>query len=189
MLFPGDPDFTVGQYGELNYAYVIEAIKKSSELHQRKLYESELPIAQQSALIANQQRDPKKQKTPYKMSDFSLFMPLEDRNLASSHYGSSALELIKRRLYPSWALFCYKELVACADEKYVPGVLAIQCEDAILIHPEKGPGGMLGMLVAKESASNQIRVMTDEHGKSYKVQMPEVGTKFIAEEGVILPLR
>ena len=158
-------------------------------MHQRELYEYELPIAQQSALVANQSRDPKRQKTPYKMADFSLYMPVEDRNLASTQYGSSALELIKRGLYPSWALFCYKELVACADNSYVPGVLAIQCDDAILLHPERTPGGMEGMLIACESASGQVRVMTDEHGNSYRVEIPEVGTKYVAEEGVILPHR
>lgn len=158
-------------------------------MRQRELYEYELPIAQQSSLLANQSRDPKKQKTPYKMTDFSLYMPVEDRNLASSRYASAALEMIKQGTYPSWALFCYKDLVACADKNYKPGVLALQCKDAMLLHPERTAIGMEGMLIACESASGQARTMVDEHGNSYNVLIPEINTKYIAEEGVILSHR
>lgn len=187
-MFPGDAEFSLGRYGELNWAYVVHAVRHGAKAHQRALYELELPTAQQSALIANQNRDPKKQKRPFNMDDFSLFKPLEDRNLASAQYASAAVKMIKNGQLPPWALFCYKEMAAQADPAYDPGVCSYKCDDAMLLHPERRHDGWFGMLVAQESASGQVREMTNEHGATIKVQIPPVRTKIVAEEDVTLPL-
>lgn len=67
-------------------------------------------------------------------------------------------------------------------------MLSYQCEDAILLHPVGHGNGYMGMLIAMESASRRTREMTNEHGQTIKVQMPTIGTKIIADEGVILDL-
>ena len=187
-MFPGDPQFDLGRYGELNYVYVLNAISRGSKMQQRELYQYEMPIAQQTALLANQQRDPKKQKRAFSLEDFSIYRPVEDRNLAAPRYGSAADALIRANKFPSWALFCYKDLSAQADKNYTPGVMAYQCDDAILLHPVGEGNGYKGMLIAMESASRRVRDMTNEHGLTIKVQMPEIHTKIIAEENVTLNL-
>ena len=47
---------------------IINGVKAEKE----RLYQYELPIAQQTALLANQNRDTKRKPEPYKFSDFSF---------------------------------------------------------------------------------------------------------------------
>lgn len=158
------------------------------EMMQEDLFAYERPIAQQTSIIANQNRDPKKQRKPFTLEDFSFYMPREARNLPSGAYGSAALALIHERKFPSWALFCYKDLVAGADQNYKPETPALIAEDCILLHPVQVAGGWKGMMIATESASDQRRVFTDEKGRSYQLTVPYVSTKFVAEEDVTLLL-
>ena len=150
------------------------------------LYQAELPVAQQTALIANQQRDPKKKVEPFKASDFSFFKPAVSGERPSSHYGSAALAMIKAGTFPSWALFCFKQLSDMADPSYVPGVAGFVSEDAVLLHPTKVDGGYKGLLIARESAGNQRRDFVDDKGLTISLTVPPVRTKTIAEEDITL---
>ena len=152
------------------------------------LYQTELPIAQQTALIANQQRDPKRKVEPFKVSDFSFFKPAVSGERPSSHYGSAALAMIKAGTFPSWALFCFKQLSDIADPSYMPGVAGFVSEDALLLHPTKTEHGYQGLLIARESAGNQRRDFVDENGNKVSLSVPAVGTKVVAEEDVTLYL-
>ena len=152
------------------------------------MHEQELPVAQLCALTANQSRDPKRQKKAFTVTDFTFFQPREELNLASMRYATAAMALIKQGKLPNFALFCYKELAPAADENYVPGVLSFQCEDAILLHPERDGDEWTGMLIAQESCSKRIRTMVNEHGVEIRVRMPEISTKIVAEEGARLHL-
>ena len=87
---------------------------------------------------------------------------------------------------PPWALLCYKELIAGADPEYKPSVLAYQCDDAILIHPEPHEKTWVGLLVALEDASEQERTLVNEYGNEIKVWIPKINTKVIAEENIAL---
>ena len=176
------------RYGNLNYMYVLNAVARGSKRRQQELYQYEMPIAQQTALLANQQRDPKKQKRAFSLEDFSIYRPVEDRNLAAPKYGSAAVALIDKGTFPRWALFCYKDLAAQADKNYTPTVLSYQCDDAILLHPVGRGNGYAGMLIAQESASNRVRTMVNEHGQEIKVRIPKIDTKIVAEEGITLDL-
>ena len=49
---------------------MIEAVKRGNKLYQYGLFDLERPIAQQTAILANQNRDPKKQK---KFVEFERF--------------------------------------------------------------------------------------------------------------------
>ena len=155
-------------------------------MEQRKWHMHEKPIALHMSLAANLQRDSKRKKTPYVMSDFFLFQPKEENNSASARYGSAALQLIADGMYPSWALFCFNELTRNADDE-PPAVLAFIAEDAILLGPmEKGPGSYSGLLIAEESCSLQERTFTSPCGQTVKLKLPHIHTKTIAQEGVIL---
>ena len=157
-------------------------------MQKEDLYQLELPTAQQTALIANQQRDPKKKVEPYKFTDFSFFKPVNSNERPSSQYGSAALAMIKAGTFPSWALFCFKQLSEMADPSYVPGVAGFVSEDALLLHPTKTEFGYQGLLIARESAGNQKREFMDEKGNKISLSVPPVHTKTIAEEDVILSL-
>jgi hypothetical protein len=167
---------------------VLNAVTVGVKMEKERLYQQELPIAQQTSLIANQQRDPKRTPEPFKASDFSFFKPVDSSERPSGHYGSAALAMIKAGTFPSWALFCFKQLSDIADPSYVPGVAGFVCEDALLLHPIKGEHGYKGLLIARESASNQRRDFTDEKGNTISLSVPPVRTKVIAEEDVTLYL-
>lgn len=157
-------------------------------MEKEKLYQQELPVAQQTALLANQQRDSKKKSEPYKTSDFSFFKPVNSGDMPSSHYGSAAMAMIKAKTFPAWALFCFRQLADIADPSYIPGIAGFVSEDAILLHPMKTDLGYTGLLIARESAGDQRRVFTDDKGNTITLTVPHVSTKTIAEEGVTLYL-
>lgn len=188
QLFPGDADFSVGRYGDLSYGYVLNAIRIGVKMEKERLYQHELPIAQQTALLANQQRDVKKKIEPYQLSDFSFFKPIGSGERPSGHYGSAALAMIKAGTFPSWALFCFKQLSDIADPDYVPGVAGLVSEDAILLHPTKTESGYKGLLIARESAGNSKRDFVNDKGDVISLFVPPVHTKTIAEEDVTLYL-
>jgi len=152
------------------------------------LYQYELPIAQQTALLANQQRDPKKKAEAYKLSDFSFFKPSDTGEMPSSRYGSAAMAMIKKKRFPSWALFCFKQLADMADPSYEPGIAGFVSEDAILLHPIRTEDGYKGLLIARESAGDQRRDFVDDKGNRFSLSVPPVRTKTVAEEDVTLYL-
>lgn len=151
-----------------------------------QLYDYERPIAQQSAILANQQRDPKKQQKPYTLDDFALYRPTDADGTPDGAYGSAMVELVKARKCPPWALFCYKQLVAAADPDYVPTKPALIGEGAILLHPTETPEGYKGLLIAMEQASGERMMFTALDGSTAILSVPVIGTKVVAQEDVVL---
>lgn len=150
------------------------------------LGEQEVPVANIAAMQANYKRDPKKKTKPYSFKDFMFYKNKEDTAEPSARYGSAAVALAKQGKMPRWALFCFAELNSSADPGIMPETLAFIAEDAMLLAPIKTNGGWTGLLIALESASDKSRVFRDERGNEYRLTVPYVGTKIIAEEGLIL---
>lgn len=171
------------------YNYVLEAVQNGRELYVERLADYERPIAMNTSLLANVNRDPKKNKKGYTYNQFCFYATKKDKDLPKGRYGATALLLQKQGLFPSWALFCFSELVSGAAPEYKPDIMAFIGEDALLIDPVIVGEVVTGFLIAQESASNQIRVMNDENGNTYRIQMPKIETKIIAEEDVTLYLR
>lgn len=185
-LFPGDPDFSFERYPELPYQYVLLAIEKGSEARQRQLHDAERPIALNTTVLAAQNRDPKKGKAPV-YTDFCFYKPTNDGERPDAAYGSAYMTLIKGKRLPPWALFCYRDLAPTAVDGYEPLECALIAEDALLLHPVKvGRNSYQGLLLAKESASDRLLTFKDDKGASVNLRVPHVGTKLIAQEGVIL---
>ena len=162
------------------------AITEGTKKYQSELHDYERPIALNTTVIASQNRDPKKGKMPT-YSDFSFYKPVEDGDRPDYVYGSAYMALVREKRLPPWALFCFKDLSAAANAGYDPVEPALIAEDAILLHPRKvGPGSYEGLLIAMESASEERRSFTDSKGQVVSLRLPYVGTKFIAEEDVIL---
>lgn len=155
-------------------------------MRQSALHDAERPIALNTTVIAAQNRDPKKGKGPV-YTDFCFYKPVNDGDRPDYVYGSAYVQLIKEKRLPSWTLFCYKDLSLSANPAYEPEECALIAEDAVLLHPEKvGSNSYEGLLLAKESASEQVRVFVDSRGNSVSLRVPHIGTKLVAQEGVVL---
>lgn len=150
------------------------------------MHQAEIPVALQTAVIANQNRDPKKQRKPYTYEDFSVYKPREDLDLPDGHYGAAMLAAISLGLMPSWALFCYKELTSNATQGYAPSEPIFVSEDAVLLHPVPVPSGYEGLLIARESAGNRSIVFKNSKGESIRLNVPHISTKVVAIEDVTL---
>jgi hypothetical protein len=83
-------------------------------------------------------------------------------------------------------MFCIPELKESAINDYIPLQLALISEDAILLHPVEAETGYVGFLIARESASNQSRVFLKDDGTKIRLKVPNIETKIVAQEGVIL---
>ena len=185
-FYPGDLEFTLDRFGSLPMEYVIQAVIKGRKVQMEELHYQERPIAALHATLYNVNRDSKKQKQPAKTEEFCMYASKEDLKLPSERYGAAMNALIQQRLWPSWALFCYKELAAGAGP-VAPSVLAFMHEDAIVLAPsDTGSGAMVGLLIAREAASGKKLLMQSPCGKQATIAIPLVDTKFIAQEDVEL---
>ena len=146
----------------------------------------ERPIALQTSLIANQNRDPKKKREPFKWEDFAMYTSKQNEAQADGRYGAAMMQLIKQKRLPSWALFCYKELAGSADQEYIPTEPGFVAKDAILLHPVKQNGGYTGLLIAMESCSDQTRIFIDSKGNQIALEVPFIETKLVAREDQFL---
>lgn len=153
------------------------------------LHNKERPTALFSSIFVNANRDPKKNQKPSVWSDFCFYKPTNDGDSATLENGSAMLHLVKERMLPYWALFCFREVTANANESYRPARLAFVCDDAILIHPVKTETGYSGLLIAQESASASTRQMVDpETGEIASLRIPQLHAKMVAQENIRLML-
>lgn len=187
-IYPGDSEFSLENYSSLPWAYVASAVSRGMAERHKHLHDYERPVALQSSMVANQNRDPKKQQQAYTYLDFSFYKPVGDGETPQEYNGSAYMELIRSKRMPHWALFCFKSFSGSAAEGYVPDEAGFVAEDAILVHPERTAGGWKGLLIAQESAGDQYRIFTDSKGNALKLRVPYVDTKVIAREGEVLTL-
>ena len=166
----------------------MDAVRRGARGYQERLHDYERPVAHLTSLTANLNRDAKKNKKGYTYEDVSFYRLRDDMDLPDSAYGSAAIELIKRRQMPPWALFCYKQLAESADPAYVPNNCALIAEDAILLHPIKKGSCYTGLLIAQESAGEQRRVFVDDYGNEIALTVPYIDTKTVAIEDVNLEM-
>jgi hypothetical protein len=164
----------------------VKAVEQIADRRLTDLSLREKPIALQTSVIANSNRDTKRQRKPYSIDDFTIFKTAAELNLPSKMNAAAAHAAIKAGLMPTWALFIYPDLAAAYDENVVPDSVILVAEDAILINPRKQKDGFKGLLVARESSSMQSRLFKDENGQEHWLKMPHVKTKVIAEENMEL---
>lgn len=162
------------------------AIYKASELRRKELHENERPIALQTVMHANINRDVKKRKQPYELTEYCIYGDTSDEKLPNPSIGAAAMKLVSMSMFPNWALFAYKDLKATAENGVAPEFLALICEDAILLAPQGDTGGFYGMLIALESSSGAIREMISPCGKVYQLLIPKLDAKASAIEDVFL---
>lgn len=170
------------------YLYVLEAVLSLNELGQEELHNTERPIAYLAYQNAEMNRDKKKRRRPFEPEEFYYYANKAQQNLPEPRYGAAAMELIERGLFPRWALFVFKDLSARAGDATPPEFLCLQCDDAIILAPSIDNFMINGMLIAADSASDQIRVLHSPCGKEVTARMPRIENKFEASEEVEIRL-
>ncbi len=151
------------------------------------MHEHESPIALLTSLTANINRDSKKQKKPYKMNDFFLFEPAEDKNIPTGTYGAAAMKLIEIDQFPSWALFVYKDLAASSNGA-PPGLLAFIHKEAIILAPIVKGDLVTGMLICTEKAYGKTLEMDSPCGRAINVDIPSLKGAYVAIEDIELEI-
>lgn len=179
-------EFSIERYWLLPFDYIINGVNNVLKLRQRELHENERPISLMMSYQAEMNRDKKKRKKPFTIDEFYLYGNMEDIDRIDPVYGAAASALIEQRMYPSWALFIYKELMERASEVKAPELLCYLHHDAIILAPVIEESVCRGMLIAKEAASGQSLEMISPCGQKIKVRMPDIRNKFIAEENCYL---
>ena len=182
--FPGDPEYSWDRFYQLPYDYVLKGYYKMLELRRAELHELELPVALNTAVYANSQRDPKSNKKTAGPMDFAFFKPIGGEG-PGGYYAACYLHLVAKKELPNWALFCYKDVAPSARGR-VGGQYALFAHDAILIGPRKTESGYKGFLIAQDSASEEVRTFSDPNGNFYDLTLPLIATKVVAKEDVTL---
>lgn len=184
-LWPGDPQFSVDEFGELSSTYVLRAIKKGHELRRRELHEQEMGVANLTALTANINRDAKKTKTPFKPHDFCFFAEATDGNDVDEINAAAYFDLVEKKLLPAWALFVFAEMKKMKGLTPAPDPVAAIGDGFILLAPQLVNGGMEGLLIAEKRVSGKI-VEAKLGRVSVKVTIPQFGEMLLAREHVFV---
>lgn len=142
-------------------------------------------MALHTQVLVNSNRDPKRQRKPHAIEEFYLYQPREQRDLPPGRCGSAAMKLVEKGLLPPWTLFCYKDLAASASG-VAPPLLAFIGEGVVLLAPIKTSEGFKGMLIAEESVSKSWVKVTSPCGRSETLYVPEIPTKYIAQDNITL---
>lgn len=167
------------------YQYVLLAYEHGLKQQHKDYHFLEGPTSLLTSVFSNANRDPKKKREPYKMEDFFLYQSLEDRNIPSSIFGSAAMELIKNKEFPQWALFAFKALKE-ASNGHPPEVLAYIGEDAMVLGPVIDGKELKGMFIGKESSYGKERILASPCGMQLKVIIPRLQGKVYAEENIAM---
>jgi len=183
--FPGDLEFSWKSFYHLPYDYVLLGFYQLLKLQREELHALEMPVALGTAVYANSQRDPKAQKKPYSPLDFSLYKQIEN-NGPDSYSAACYMALVKSGQLPAWALFCYKDVSSAGARPLSSPPSALIAHDAILVAPRKTELGVKGLLIAQESASDQVRQFRNLEGNTLDLRVPLIHTKVIAQEDAIL---
>lgn len=185
-MYPASTEFGLDKFWDLPYPYVLLAVHYGMKHYRKERHYDELGIAQLTAITINAQRQ-KSSDPVASLMDYCFWKDREaDGDIPDSYYGSAAMYLIDEGLYPAWALFCFKQLKDSADPDYTPGFPALIADDAMLLHPVRTGKSWTGLLIAQESAGEQVRTFWDVEGNPIDLKVPKVRTKVIAEEGMEL---
>lgn len=146
----------------------------------------ERPQAQITQMLYN--ANTSKKAKALGIDKFYLYQPEEAKNVAAPRYANAAMALVKMGLFPSWALFCFKDLTAQSNELTPPEVLCYQSDSAILLAPrlDFDARTVHGLLIALEESSQKNMTLVSESGDKIVAQMPHIPTKVVAEDDVTL---
>ena len=186
-LWPGDDDFTPENFGGLGVSYVRDAIVRGHVLRRKELHEQELTVANLTALTANINRDSKKTKTPFKVTDFCFFAGDEERNNPDAINAAAYIELNRQKLLPRWALFIFPQMKGLDLGTEAPNPLAAIGDGVLLLAPQVRNGGIEGLLIATQAVSGKDVYVT-MNGETRTASIPQFDEWVLAREDVFLPI-
>ena len=162
--FPGDLEYSWDRFCQLPYEYVLTGYTKMLELRKDELHELELPSGTQYCRICQQSEGSQEAIRNLLAQWTSPSTSAWRAKALQAIMPHATLQLIKDKLLPPWALFCYKEIAPSATGR--AGRLSILVsEDAVLVGPRKVEEGYKGLLIALESASGQTRMFHGPDGE------------------------
>lgn len=128
-----------------------------------------------------------------RIEDLYLFRDTQPGEAPPAAAGAAMLELIRRRLFPGFALVTYDALSAAGRDHPPPQPLALIAADAILLAPSHAPAGWRGFLIAEGTAAGQPRAF-HWPGEAdpccwLDVPVPESAAAVWAEEAAFLAIR
>ena len=164
----------------------MQAVIEGEKIRKRELHEQELPVANLTALTANMNRDPKKVRTPYKLTDFCFFADQKDKNDPDAEPAAAYMKLLEDGAIPGWALFVYPDMKVNGSACSPPEPLAAIAEGFILLAPVPKNGGMEGLMLATSAVSGQ-EIEVKIGGHAVRVQVPEFDGSVIAKEHIYVP--
>lgn len=135
-------------------------------------------------MTANSNRDPKKQRKPFQISDFCFFIDTEADKpdlLAAAAY----MRLLEDGLLPAWAMFCFADFKHAKPSPASPEKIALIGEGFLLLSPAEITGGYEGLFIAEASASDQTRPARYE-GSEFAVKLPKFSGYTYAKSGIEL---
>lgn len=163
---------------------MIDVLNEASRLRRETLHAMEIPTAQLTALMANINRDTKKQKKPYAMEDFCFFLDrdaMKPEALAAAAYQ----RLLADKLLPPWALFCFADFKGAEPSRRDASEVAIIGDGWILLAPAELDSGFSGLLLAEQRAAGTIATGSFA-GQSVDVELPHFQEFVMAKAGVTL---
>lgn len=179
------PEFSRESFGRLGVSYVYAAIEQGQKFRRQSLHEQEITTANLTALTANINRDPKKQRTAYKVSDFCFYGDGEEENRPDAPAASSYHRLLKEGKLPSWALFVFDSFKGEGDAEDAPEPVAAIGDGVIVLAPEPKAGGLEGLLLATAKASGKTMPISID-GVRANIMVPEFEGATIAKEHAFL---
>lgn len=184
--WPTDEWFTYDRFGEAPVGYVFKAVAAGRNARREELHEHELPVANLAALMANINRDAKRVKKPYTTIDFCFWASKEDQNRPDEAPAAAYMAMAKAGVLPRWALFIYQDMKHGNAAAAVDPCAAVG-EHVLLLAPQMRNGGLEGLLIATNEASNQhVEIIFED--KTYTVAVPEFDGWAVAREHVYLPI-
>ena len=119
-------------------------------------------MAQLCAITANMNRDPKKQKKPYTVEDFTFFGASEESK-PEYRAAMAYMTLLEPDELPGWALFCLNDFKSAKGKTY-PTDPAVIGDGLILLAPEENENKIKGLLLAEHKVSGkQVTVKWEGH--------------------------
>ena len=115
-------------------------------------------------------RDPKKQRKPYAVTDFCFFVD-HDENKPEAKAAAAYMRLVKDGLLPPWAVFCFSDFKDAAASPAALSEVVMQGESFLLLAPEEIHNGYQGLLVAEHVVSGQVIDVTYQK-MEFKVRSP-----------------
>lgn len=163
---------------------MIAVLEEASSRRREMLHSLELPTAQLTAMHANLNRDPKKQRKPYSALDFCLFADREASRpeaLAAAAY----MRLVEDKRLPPWALFCIADFKHATAALRSADEVAMIHDSFILLAPVPIEGGFTGLMLAEGAISNSTIQITYED-ELWAIQIPKLEGFTVATSNIEL---